>query len=159
MCYYIDGDTSVHKIIGLHSSVTNSYSFCRLNYDSSIGYFLSNINLYACKQVNVNNGLVYGGKSINSIGDIDFSGNNIDPIQYNSTDSNFFFENDDAIVFDLTNCDVSDLSRNDIIKNDTSIGTISKYDNIKYVINSDEQIVAVFIVDSYNFSKLNLLCA
>ena len=56
----------------------------------------------------------------------------------------------DAIVFDLTNCDVSDLSRNDIIKNDTSIGTISKYDNIKYVINSDEQIIAVFIVDSYN---------
>lgn len=73
--YYIDGDTSVYKIIGLYSPVNNSYSFCRLNYDSSHGYYLSAVNLYACKQVNVNNGLVYGGKSINIIGDIDFSGN------------------------------------------------------------------------------------
>lgn len=73
--YYIDGDTSVYKIIGLHSPVNNSYSFCRLNYDSSHGYYLSAVDLYACKQVNVNNGLVYGGKSINIIGDIDFSGN------------------------------------------------------------------------------------
>ena len=32
---------------------------------------------------------------------IDFSNGDIDPIQYDTTDSKYFFENDDAIVFDL----------------------------------------------------------
>lgn len=65
-------------------------------------------------------------------------------------DGNTYVVKSNAIVFDLTNCNYNDLSRNDIVKNDTSISAVSKYDNIKYVLNSDEQIVAIFIIDSYN---------
>jgi hypothetical protein len=54
-----------------------------------------------------------------------------------------------AIVFDLTTADVENLRRNDIIKNDTSVTAISRYDNIKFVTNADDQIIAIYIVDTF----------
>lgn len=66
------------------------------------------------------------------------------------SDGNTYIVKSDALVFDLTNENVNNLSRNDIIKNDASVSAISKYDYINYVINADEQIVAIYILDAYD---------
>lgn len=51
-----------------------------------------------------------------------------------------------ALVFDFTKVDMNYLYRNDIIKNNTTAGSIIRYSKIRYALNSDEQIIAMYIL-------------